>query len=130
MKNLKYIESDKAIIEHSRKGIEKQYIMEFLNETSITLRELASYLNVSMRMIQKKDFHDKFSTSVSERALLIGKLYARGEEVFGSIENFHEWMNTENPSMGYSKPKSYLDTYSGTILVMNKLTGIEHGFPA
>ncbi len=130
MNAIKHIESEGALIENSRKGIEKYLLMEILSQTNLSLNEFASYLHISSRMIQKKGQNEKFSPAVSERALYIGKLYSRGETVFGSLKKFSDWMDTENPSMGGVKPKSFLDTYSGIQLIMNKLNGIVHGFPA
>lgn len=129
MAKFKEIESDKDLIEMSRKGIDKQYVLEILKDSHLTLKEFATFLNVSTRMIQKKQAHDKFSPLISEHALYIAKLYRKGKEVFGDVEKFSAWMETENPSMGFSKPKSYLDTYSRIQLLLNKLIGIAHGFP-
>ena len=130
MNAIKYIGSEKALIENSRKGIEKNLLMEILSQANLSLNEFASYLHISSRMIQKKGHHEKFSPAVSERALYIARLYQRGENIFGDRDKFSMWMNTENPSMGSVKPKSYLDTYSGIQLLMNKINGIAHGFPA
>lgn len=130
MNAIKYLESEKALIENSRRGIEKNLLMEILAQANLSLNEFASYLHVSTRMIQKKGQNEKFPPAVSERALYIARLYQRGGNIFGDPEKFSSWMNTENPSMGGSKPKTYLDTYSGIQLLMNKVNGIAHGFPA
>ncbi|WP_339739976.1 antitoxin Xre-like helix-turn-helix domain-containing protein [uncultured Sunxiuqinia sp.] len=130
MNAIKYIKSERSLIEYSRKGIEKTLLMDILSQANLSLNEFASYLHISSRMIQKKGQHEKFSPAVSERALYIARLYSRGETIFGDLKKFSEWMNTENPSMGGVRPKSFLDTYSGIQLLMNKLNGIAHGFPA
>ncbi|HEY4785254.1 MAG TPA: MbcA/ParS/Xre antitoxin family protein, partial [Bacteroidales bacterium] len=66
----------------------------------------------------------------SEKALLISNLYGKGSQLFGSIDNFKEWMDTSNIALGNVKPKEYLDTFSGIEYLTEELGRIEHGFMA
>ena len=63
----------------------------------------------------------------SERMVEMAKLYSKGEEVFGTIDNFKEWMNTTLLPLGNKKPKEFLDTSLGINMLMNELGRIQHG---
>ena len=58
------------------------------------------------------------------------KLFKSGNELFGTMDKFHAWLNMEIRVMGGEKPVSFLDTFSGILLVMDVLNAIENGFPA
>jgi uncharacterized protein (DUF2384 family) len=125
------IETDLKLIERSREGIDKKFLTDILGTfVKLTLKEFAGYLQVSPRMIQKKSQTDKFSIHVSEHALYISRLYIEGSNLFGSSEKFNNWMDTANPSMDGTIPKSYLDTISGIKLISNIINGMAHGFSA
>jgi len=60
----------------------------------------------------------------------MAKLYSRGEEVFGNMEKFREWMNTVLLPFGNKKPKEFLDTSLGIRMILDELGRIEHGILA
>ncbi len=123
--------SDMELIRQTRDGIDKKSLMELLRSfVNISLKEYASYVHVSVRMIQKKKQDEKLSSRVTEHTLYISKLYREGIEVLGDIKNFSRWMDSPNPSLGGEIPKTYLDTISGVLYLSNHLQGIAHGFPA
>jgi putative toxin-antitoxin system antitoxin component (TIGR02293 family) len=51
----------------------------------------------------------------------------RGEEVFGEMNLFKEWMNRNLRALGNKKPKEFLDTSIGIHFIMDELGRIEHG---
>jgi len=46
------------------------------------------------------------------------------------MDKFHNWLNIENSVMVGEKPVSYLDPFSGILLVIDELNAIEYGFSA
>jgi putative toxin-antitoxin system antitoxin component (TIGR02293 family) len=122
--------SEKDILVGARKGIQKSRLLSIARESGLTLKELSSYLRISTRSIQEKESSQLIAPGPSERALYIAKLFRKGNQIFGSMEKFHHWLNSENPAMGGEKPVSYLDTFSGIHLVMDELNAIEYGFSA
>ena len=122
--------SEKKFLIGARKGIQKSMLLSIARETGLTLKELSSYLRISTRSIQEKEPSQLIAPGPSERALYIAKLFKSGNEIFGSMEKFHNWLNIENSVMGGEKPVSYLDTFSGIQLVMDELNAIEYGFSA
>ena len=54
-------------------------------------------------------------------------LHSKGEEVFGSRENFSTWLQTENLALGNIIPRDLLKNSFGINLLMDELVRIEHG---
>ena len=67
---------------------------------------------------------------ISEKDILIARLFKQGTALFGSQEKFNDWINSKNAVMDDEMPASYLDTFSGIQLVFDELNAIEHGFLA
>lgn len=122
--------SEKDFLTGARKGIQKSMLLTIARESGLTLKELSSYLRISTRSIQEKEPSQLIAPGPSERALYIAKLFQSGIEIFGSLEKFRNWLNSENQVMGGEKPVSYLDTFSGIQLVLDELNAIEYGFSA
>ena len=70
---------------------------------------------------------ESFDVLQSEKILQIEMLYKRGEDVFGSSENFLIWLQSENIALGKTKPQDLLGSVFGISLLMDELTRIEHG---
>jgi putative toxin-antitoxin system antitoxin component (TIGR02293 family) len=122
--------SDTDFLAGARKGVPKSWLLSMARECGLTLKELSSYLRISTRSIQEKEPDQYIAPGPSERALFIAKLFKLGNNTFGSMEKFRNWLNVENSAMGGEKPVSYLDTFSGIQLVMDELNAIEYGFSA
>ncbi len=121
-----YLNDDK-LIEASRVGITKRVFQQIRSFTGLSSQYFASFTHVGMRTIQRKKDNEKISPEASERAVLIGKLFYRGEEVFGNKEKFQSWMNGSIPSFDGKKPKEMLDTITGISMIEDELIRIEHG---
>ncbi len=122
--------SEKDFLIGARKGIRKSTLLSIARESGLTLKELSSYLRISTRSIQEKEPSQLIAPGPSERALYIAKLFKSGTTIFGNLDKFHNWLNSINPAMGGEKPVSYLDTFSGIMLVLDELNAIEYGFTA
>ena len=122
--------SEKDFLIGARQGIQKSMLLSIARESGLTMKELSSYLRISTRSIQEKEPSQFIAPGPSERALYIAKLFKSGNDIFGSMDKFHNWLNLENSVMGGEKPVSYLDTFSGIQLVMDELNAIEYGFSA
>jgi len=122
--------SEKDFLSGARKGIPKSKLLAIARESGLTLKELSSYLRISTRSIQEKELTQFIAPGPSERALYIAKLFKSGNDLFGTIEKFRNWLNMENSVMGGEKPVSYLDTFSGIQLVLDELNAMEFGFSA
>jgi putative toxin-antitoxin system antitoxin component (TIGR02293 family) len=57
----------------------------------------------------------------------LAKIYSRGEEVFGTLDAFREWMQSSVRALGDKRPREFLDTSIGIEMLMEELGRIEHG---
>ncbi|HET6527938.1 MAG TPA: antitoxin Xre/MbcA/ParS toxin-binding domain-containing protein [Balneolaceae bacterium] len=111
----------------SRKGIQKQALLNLGSALDLTLKELSALLPVTERTLQRRNAHSLLSPAVSEQIILITELAARGKEVFGSLEAFKRWLKEENIALAGQPPLSLLDTSIGVQLVTDQLGRIEQG---
>src|SRR5690625_434099 len=105
------------LIQLSRKGIIKKYLLELAKKLSFTMQELARVLHISERTLQRYRQEDVLAPGASERALLLTQLYRRGVGVLGSADNFKDWLRTPLPAFQQEAPITFLDTAFGFELI-------------
>jgi putative toxin-antitoxin system antitoxin component (TIGR02293 family) len=110
-----------------RGGLPRRSLDALLETTGLSIYEMAQILDTSDRTLRRHDDETLLSREHSERLLEMAQLYSRGEEVFGSLEVFRQWMQSDVPALGGAKPKSFLDTSLGINLLINELGRIEQG---
>jgi putative toxin-antitoxin system antitoxin component (TIGR02293 family) len=116
------------IIDVVRTGIAYNDFTKLVDYTPFTMAEWASYLQLSMRTMQRNQKERKpFQPVQSERIVELSMLYQYGVEVFGDQNNFDIWLHTKSVALGGSAPKELLDTKFGIGMVKDALTRIEHG---
>jgi putative toxin-antitoxin system antitoxin component (TIGR02293 family) len=118
------------LIQLIRNGISKKSLDHLISQIGYSITDIASVLHISDRNLRRYEPKDKLGPEQSERLVEIAKLYAKGEEVFGSINSFNQWMNAEILALGNLTPKSFLDTSIGIQLLGKELGRIEHGILA
>jgi putative toxin-antitoxin system antitoxin component (TIGR02293 family) len=118
---------DLDLISLIRVGISKKSLDHLIAQIGYSISDIASVLHVSDRNLRRYEPQEKLNAEQSERLVEMAKLYAKGEDVFGSIDTFNEWMNSEILALGNQTPKSFLDTSLGIQLLMKELSRIEHG---
>ena len=121
------LETEQDYIKLIRKGITKKSIDFLMEAADIPAVEMAEIMEITPRKLAAIKPDTLMEKSQSEKAVNIARLYALGEEVFGSKEEFNKWMNGRVPSLGKKRPKEYLDTSSGINLLMEEICRIQHG---
>jgi len=119
--------SDFDLLELTRRGIPKKAILGLIKKISLTIQELAGIMHINERTFQRFNDTDFVKSEYSEKAIELARLYARGEEVFGSLEKFKTWMKTPSIMFKNNTPFALLDSSIGFGLVFNELGRIEHG---
>ena len=122
-----HIKNENDFINIIRTGIPKQAMTHLMQVADLSLTEMASIIHTSDRTLRRYSPGQKLSQEQSERMIEMARLYSRGEEVFGSIEKFKDWMDAALLSLGNKRPKEYLDTSLGINMLMDELGRIEHG---
>jgi putative toxin-antitoxin system antitoxin component (TIGR02293 family) len=121
------VKNENDFISVIRAGIPKQAMNHLMEIADLTLTEMAAITHTSDRTLRRYSAHERLSQEQSERMIELAKLYGRGEEVFGNMERFRNWMDTILLPFGNKKPKAFLDTSMGIQMIMDELGRIEHG---
>jgi putative toxin-antitoxin system antitoxin component (TIGR02293 family) len=121
------IASRMDLIQLSSKGITKDSLLHLARYLSMSIRQMAELLPVTERTIQRYKRKQRFNRVVSEQALQIAEVAARGGEVFGDRDKFLSWMRSASPALGNHTPASLLRSRFGMEVVLDELGRIEHG---
>ena len=127
VKSFSEIENLNDFIDCIREGVPKKALDNLVDITGISATELPGIIHTSDRTLRRYSDKQKLNAVQSERVIEIAKLYSRGEEVFGDLSNFKDWMSTSIMALGNKKPKEFLDTSLGIDILMNELGRIEQG---
>lgn len=122
-----YARSFFDLIDISRKGIRKKTLSLLAQKLSFTMHEISRILHVSERTLQRYKSDERLSSDSSEKVLMLANIYERGLDVFGSMENFTDWLRTPLSAFNGQKPIELLDTSFGFQLIQDELVRIEHG---
>ena len=126
-KEFEAIRNDNDFINVIRTGIPRQAMTYLMDITDLSLLEMATITHTSDRTLRRYKPQQKLSQEQSERMIELAKLYSRGEEVFGSITAFKQWMDAILVPLGNKKPKDFLDTSLGINMLLDEIGRIEHG---
>lgn len=116
------------LMDIAKNGISFKIFDNITKKFPFTMQDWADFLHISGKTLSRYQKEDKsFDTLQSEKILQIEILYKRGEDVFGSANDFLVWLQRENMALGKTKPQDLLGSSFGISLLMDELTRIEHG---
>ena len=121
------VENVSDFIQCIREGVPKKALDNLINITGISSAEMSAIMRTSERTLRRYSPKQKLNAEQSERVIELAKIYSRGEQVFGTLDAFKEWMNGSVMALGNKKPKEFLDTSMGIEMLMDELGRIEHG---
>ena len=110
-----------------RQGVPMQTLLHLIKITDISASEISVILHTSERTLRRYTNDTLLNPEQSERIIELARLFSRGSEVFGSLDNFKTWMNGTIIALGSIKPKELLDTSLGIEILQEELGRIEHG---
>lgn len=101
------------------------YVKEF---SKINDEILSEWFNINVKTFRSYKKQDTIlKENLQEQVVLLISLYKHGIEVFGEVEDFNKWLDTENFFLENSKPITYLKTVTGIRFVDDRLTAMEFG---
>jgi len=129
LKNIPDRVSDSEVLRFLYKGnINRTYINSFKKYTSLTDDSISELLNINVKTFRNyKKIESKFNANIQEKLILLFSLFKHGSEVFGDINEFNKWLNSENFYFDGKTPVSYLNTITGIRFVDDRLTAMEYG---
>jgi len=101
------------------------YIKDF---TNIKDELLSLWLNVNVKTFRSYKRGDvMLKENLQEQVILLISLFKHGVEVFGTVDDFIMWLESDNFFLDFDKPINYLTTVTGIRFIGDRLTAIEFG---
>lgn len=129
--DLKPRERDKGMLTFDaviRKGIPYAKLRLVKAALNLTDSELADYLGISLRTLQRKrDSHEKLSIAEGDRLFRIAKIFALAVSVLEREEMARKWLHRAQRGLGGRAPIEVIQTEAGAQEVEDLLEKIEFG---
>jgi putative toxin-antitoxin system antitoxin component (TIGR02293 family) len=121
------IKSERDLTRISRAGLQRKYFKLFSMNAGFSSSDLEQFAQMPRNTIDKEDEYEILTPEATERLIEVALIFVRGIEIFGSKDNFHKWLSTENPALGRIKPQELLDNSFGIQELNDELTRIDEG---
>jgi putative toxin-antitoxin system antitoxin component (TIGR02293 family) len=113
----------------ARRGVKSKVFFDFAETIKMPEKDLAKILNISTRTIANYDKQQKTLEPLqSEHLLKLITLFDKGEETFGSVDEFNYWLR--KPFWNSKEtPMDWIITHGGVDLIINELDRLAKGYP-
>ena len=124
------MDSNFSIVLSARKDLHTKVFYDFAEAIKMPERRLAAIMNVSARTISNyKDAQKTLEPLYGEHLLKLIALFERGEELFGTIDEFNYWL--QKPFWNSTeRPADWLTTGGGVDFLSEELDKMAEGYPA
>lgn len=130
-RGLTVIENNLNLVHLSEKGIDVSYFAALRSHTQLSKTALAHLLGIDPATVDNyKKNKKKFSGDVAEKLLKLHRLFALGEELFGSVSEFMDWLHLPSPGLDGQAPLRMLRSNTGIGEIEKQLQRIIHGYVA
>ena len=121
------IANDHDMREAIRKGFPPAVVERLMQASGLTLKELASSLDLSPRSLQRRRNSGRLAPFESDRLYRLARIVALAQEYLGGHERAVRWLKQPNRALGSLAPVAALDTELGARQVENVLGRIAFG---
>ena len=121
--------SDSEVLTYLQtKNIDWNYLNNIKKITDFNDEVISNWLNVSVKTYRSYRLpNNKFKDNVKEQIILLLSVVRHGINVFGTANEFNQWLNSRNFFFDNKNPNAILNTVSGIRFVDDRLTSIEYG---
>ena len=98
-----------------------------MQAAGITLKELATSLDLSARSLQRRRRQGRLARYESDRLYRLARIVALAKHYLGNEEAAHRWLKRPNRALGGRTPLALIDTELGARAVENVLGRIAYG---
>lgn len=123
----KVLGKPKDLSDLAEEGLPKQALIFFMQKSNLDENRLFSYLDVTKRTLANYKPKERLRLYISDRLIHLAELYAKGKELFNSLESFNEWLNRPSIDLVGEKPINLVQTRRGIDEILRVLGRIEHG---
>jgi putative toxin-antitoxin system antitoxin component (TIGR02293 family) len=110
-----------------REGFPQPVVQEVMHGAGITLKELASSLDLSARSLQRRRREGRLAGYESDRLYRLARIVALAKHYIGNEEAATRWLKRANRALGGATPMESLDTELGARAVEEILGRIAYG---
>jgi putative toxin-antitoxin system antitoxin component (TIGR02293 family) len=122
------LSSDREMREAIREGFPPRVVGELMRASGLTLTELASALDLSVRSLQRRRRRrGRLARHESDRLYRLARIVAIANEYLGDHERALRWLKRPNRALGGLSPVAAMDTELGARQVENVLGRIAYG---
>jgi putative toxin-antitoxin system antitoxin component (TIGR02293 family) len=121
------LSSDRELREAIREGFPPAVLEELMRASGLTLKELASALDLSVRSLQRRRRGGRLARFESDRLYRLARLVAIANQYLGDHERATRWLKHPNRALGGIAPVSAIDTELGARQVESILGRIAYG---
>lgn len=121
------LSSDRDLREAIRDGFPPGVLQEVMRASGLTLKEVASALDLSPRSLQRRRRSGRLARFESDRLYRLARILAIANEYLGDHERAMRWLKRPNRALGGIAPVAAMDTELGARQVENVLGRIAYG---
>ncbi|MGO9208616.1 MAG: antitoxin Xre/MbcA/ParS toxin-binding domain-containing protein [Terriglobales bacterium] len=121
------LSSDHDLREAIREGFPPAVVGELMRASGLTLKELASALDLSPRSLQRRRRSGRLARYESDRLYRLARIVAIANEYLGGHETAVRWLKRPNRALGGLAPVTAIDTELGARQVENILGRVAYG---
>src|SRR5438105_10670083 len=110
-----------------REGFRPAVVEQLMRASGLTLKELATALDLSVRSLQRRRRTGRLAQYESDRLYRLARIVALADEFLGDHERAIRWLKRPNRALGGIAPVAALDTELGARQVENILGRIAYG---
>ena len=119
--------SEHDMREAIRQGFPAAVVEELMRASGLTLKELATALDLSPRSLQRRRRSGRLARYESDRLYRFARIVVLADEFIGDHEKAIRWLKRPNRTLGGIPPVEALDTELGARQVENILGRIAYG---
>lgn len=129
--DLLVVKDNLALISKAQEGVEVVYFENLLKHAGFRKNELADLLGIDPKTVDNyRKSHKNFTRDAAEKLLKLHRLFAFGDELFGSTAEFMDWLAIPSPGLNNKAPFALLHSVSGIMEVEKQLLRLAHGYAA
>lgn len=127
--DLYVVKDNLALVNKAQEGIAADYFVNLLKHSGLRKDELASLVGVDPKTIDNyRKLNKLFTRDSAEKLLQLHRLFAFGDELFGTTSEFMDWLAIPNPGLDNKSPMALLHSISGIMEVEKQLMRLAHGY--
>lgn len=121
------LSSEREMREAIKEGFPPRVVEQLMRASGLTLKELATALDLSPRSLQRRRRTGRLARYESDRLYRLARIVALADEFLGDHERAIHWLKRPNRALGGISPVAALDTELGARQVENVLGRIAYG---